>query len=93
MRSEIMDAQNAFQIQANLVADILNTIQNLYQLANKREIAKIQDEFYRIYKAEELDQLRRFQKQLDVIAEGYREMCIRDSSSIPMTCWQIWRRS
>ena len=72
VRSEIMDAQNAFQIQANLVADILNTIQNLYQLANKREIAKIQDEFYRIYKAEDLDQLRRFQKQLDVIAEGYR---------------------
>ena len=70
VRSEIMDAQNAFQIQANLVADILNTIQNLYQLANKREIAKIQDEFYRIYKAEDLDQLRRFQKQLDVIAEG-----------------------
>ena len=72
VRSEIMDAQNAFQIQANLVADILNTIQNLYQLANKREIAKIQDEFYRIYKAEDLEQLRRFQKQLDVIAEGYR---------------------
>ena len=72
VRSEIMDAQNAFQIQANLVADILNTIQNLYQLANKREIAKIQDEFYQIYKAEDLDQLRRFQKQLDVIAEGYR---------------------
>ena len=44
----------------------------LYQLANKREIAKIQDEFYQIYKAEDLDQLRRFQKQLDVIAEGYR---------------------
>ena len=72
VRSEIMDAQNAFQIQANLVADILNTIQNLYQLANKQEIAKIQDEFYRIYKAEDLEQLRRFQKQLDVIAEGYR---------------------
>ncbi len=27
---------------------------------------------YQIYKAEDLDQLRRFQKQLDVIAEGYR---------------------
>ena len=72
VRSEIMDAQNAFQIQANLVADILNTIQNLYHLANKREIAKIQDEFYRIYQTEDLEKLRRFQKQLDVIAEGYR---------------------
>ena len=36
-------------IQANIVADILNNIQNLYNVANKREILKIQDEFYRIY--------------------------------------------
>jgi putative GTP pyrophosphokinase len=72
VRSEIMDAQNEFQIQASLVSDILNTIQNLYNLANSREIAKIQDEFYRIYKTENLEKLRRFQKQLDVIAEGYR---------------------
>ena len=72
IRSEIMDAQDAFQIQANLVADILNTIQNLYQIANPREIAKIQDEFYRIYRLEDLEKLRHFQKQLDVIAEGYR---------------------
>ena len=72
VRSEIMDAQNSFQIQSRLVADILNTIQNLYNLANKREILKIQDEFYRIYQSENLEQLRRFQKELDLIAEGYR---------------------
>lgn len=34
VRSEIMDAQNSFQIQANLVRDILNNIQNLYHVAN-----------------------------------------------------------
>ena len=72
VRNEIMDAQNAFQIQANLVADILNTIQNLYQLANKREIAKIQDEFYRIYAMNDIDQLEGFDKQVDMNAEGYR---------------------
>ena len=72
VRSEIMDAQISFQIQANIVADILNNIQNLYKVANKREILKIQDEFYRIYAMNDIDQLERFDKQLDMIAEGYR---------------------
>ena len=72
VRSEIMDAQNSFQIQANLVRDILNNIQNLYHVANQREIAKIQDEFYRIYEANDIEQLKRFHRELDIIAEGYR---------------------
>lgn len=72
VRSEIMDAQNSLQIQSNLVADILNTIQNLYRLANKREILKIQDEFYRIYEMNDIEQLQRFGRELDIIAEGYR---------------------
>lgn len=72
VRSEIMDAQNSFRIQANIVADILNNIQNLYKVANKREIVKIQDEFYRIYTMNDINQLERFNKQLDIIAEGYR---------------------
>ena len=72
VRSEIMDAQISFRIQANIVADILNNIQNLYRVANKREILKIQDEFYRIYAMNDIDQLERFDRQLDMIAEGYR---------------------
>ena len=69
---EIMDAQNSFTVKANIVADILNNIQSLYKVANKREIVKIQDEFYRIYRIGDLDQLRHFNKELDIIAEGYR---------------------
>lgn len=72
VRLEIMDAQNAFQHQAKVVADILNTIQNMYRVANAREMVKIQDEFYRIYSMNNLEQLERFRKQLDTIAEGYR---------------------
>ncbi len=72
VRSEIMDAQISFQIQANIVTDILNNIQSLYKVANKREILKIQDEFYRIYAMNDIDRLERFDKQLDMIAEGYR---------------------
>lgn len=72
VRAEIMDAQNSFSIKANIVADILTNIQNLYKVANKREVVKIQDEFFKIYQIGEIDQLKRFNRELDIIAEGYR---------------------
>lgn len=72
VRNEIMDAQNSFNLKANIVADILTNIQNLYHVANKREVIKIQDEFYRIYKSGDIEQLERFNKELDIISEGYR---------------------
>lgn len=72
VRSEIMDAQNSFNLKANIVVDILTNIQNLYHVANKREVIKIQDEFYRIYQSGDIDQLERFNKELDIISEGYR---------------------
>ncbi|HCL02701.1 MAG TPA: GTP pyrophosphokinase [Lachnoclostridium phytofermentans] len=77
VRGEIMDAQNSFNIRANIVADILTNIQNLYKVANKREVVKIQDEFFRIYESEDLKQLERFNKELDIISEGYRAQSLR----------------
>ena len=62
---------------SNLVADILNNIQNLYKAANKREIIKIQDEFFKIYASEDLEHLERFAKELDTISEGYRAQSLR----------------
>lgn len=76
VRSEIMDAQNSFQIHTKLVADILNNIQNLYRIANKREVLKIQDEFYRIYELNDIEQMKRFGRELDSIAEGYRAQSV-----------------
>lgn len=72
IHTEIVDAQNSFNIKANIISDILNNIQNLYKMASKKEVHKIQDEFYKIYKEDDLLQLERFNKQLDIIAEGYR---------------------
>ena len=83
VRSEIMDAQNSFQIHARLVSDILNSIQNLYRVANKREIVKIQDEFYRIYELKDINQLKRFSKELDIIAEGYRVQAVGSADKVP----------
>lgn len=76
VRDEIMDVQNSFNTKAAMVADILNNIQNLYKIANKREIIKIQDEFFRIYANDDMAELERFHKELDIIAEGYRAQSI-----------------
>lgn len=72
VRDEIMDAQNSFKIKENLVKDILNNIKNLYKVANKTEVTKIQDEFYKVYEMDDMMRLKHFSNQLDVIAEGYR---------------------
>ena len=77
IREEIMDAQNSFNIKAHLVADILTNIQNLYKLANKREILKIQDEFLKVFETGDLQQLERFHKELDIISEGYRAQSLK----------------
>lgn len=76
VRNEIMDAQNSSQMQSNLVANILNNIENLYKYSSKREVMKIQDEFFRVYEANDLQQLERFHRQLDIISEGYRAQAI-----------------
>ena len=76
VRSEIMDAQLASQLQANLVKDILNNIENMYKISNKREVMKIQDEFLRVYGTKDIRQLERFHRQLDIIAEGYRAQAV-----------------
>ena len=76
VRDEIIDAQNSFNIKANIVADILNDIQNLYKVGNQREIAKIQDEFYQIYEKYDLELLTNFSKQLDIMAEEYKAQSI-----------------
>jgi len=76
VRSEVMDAQNSSKIQENLVADILNNIENLYRYSNKREVAKIQDEFYRIYASKDIQKLEHFHKQLDVLSEGYQAQAL-----------------
>ena len=40
------------------------------------EMAKIQDEFYIIYETKDLEQLERFHRELDILAEGYRAQAL-----------------
>lgn len=77
VRDEIMDAQNSFTIKANIVADILTNIQNLYKVANKQEVVKIQDDFFRIYQNGDQEELTRFSRDLDMISARYRAQSLR----------------
>lgn len=72
VRNEIMEAQKSFTIKANIVSDILNNIQNLYKVADKNEVVRIQDEFFRIYQNGDQNELAKFSRDLDVISARYR---------------------
>ena len=76
VRSEVMDAQKSMLHQSNLVADILNNIENLYYYANRRETGKILEEFYRAYEEKNPQKLESFYKELDFIAEGCRAQAL-----------------
>ncbi len=78
VRNEIMDAQVSSQLYYQLVQEILVTIENLYSVASKREIQKIQDEFYKIYEQKDMNALQRYYKELDMISEGYRTQAMMD---------------
>ncbi len=77
VREEIMDAQLSSKLRYNLIEDIVQTIENLYHLTSKREVEKIQSEFYRIYATDDLDELKRYHTQLDLIAQAYKAQSSR----------------
>lgn len=75
-----MDAQNSNRQKANIITNILNNIENLYHIANEREVTKMQKEFFEIYKKDDMALLNRFNKQLDVLSETYRAQSIQSSA-------------
>ena len=48
----------------------------MLKYSRQREAIKIQDEFYRIYATNDLQQLKRFHRELDIISEGYRAQAV-----------------
>lgn len=71
VRDEILDAQSSFTKKANLVSDILHSLQNLYKIGNRNEVERIQNEFYEVYEQDNIELLTHFGQQLDMIAEGH----------------------
>ncbi len=76
IRREIMIAQEVFQKKSNLVADILNSIQNLYYKADINEMGNIQKEFMNLWEEGDIVKLQQFNQQLDCMAEKYKVQSI-----------------
>lgn len=72
VRDEIIDAQVSSQLRYSIIEDCVNTIEALFHKMSTREVKKIQDEFYRICQMNDMEELRRFHDQLDIIAQGFR---------------------
>ena len=49
---------------------------NTATISQGQEILKIQDEFLRVFRTKDLQQLKRFHRQLDIISEGYRAQAV-----------------
>ena len=57
--------------------DLLRSLMNVRKTKKiSQEFLKIQDEFYKIYETGDMERLEHFNKQLDIIAEGYRAQSI-----------------
>lgn len=76
IRGEILTAQELFQTKSNIVADILNNIQNLYYKADVEEMGSIQQKFMDLWQEGDLASLQQFNQQLDTMAELYRVQSI-----------------
>ena len=72
VREDIMDAQLSSQLRYNLLEDIVMAIESLYRMTTRREVEKIQEEFYRVYMGGNMEDLKHYHDQLDLIAQAYR---------------------
>ena len=76
VRNEIMDAQNSSQTQSNLVKDIYSALKTCTRFPTKEKLKKSRMNFYGVFRTKDLQQLARFHRQLDIIAEGYRAQSV-----------------
>ena len=72
IREEITNVQRLHEIRNNLVANILDNIQNLYFVAKLEDMNKLNREFIDIWNSDDMDLLREFNTKLNVMAEMYR---------------------
>ena len=72
VRDDIMDAQLSSKLRNKLVEDIIEMIENLYHSTSRREVEKIQDEFYRVYEMNDIEELIHYHSQLDQITQAHK---------------------
>ena len=72
IREEITNAQRLNEIKNNLVANILENIQNLYFVAKLDDMNEINKEFIRLWNGDDMEALKEFNEKLNIMAEMYR---------------------
>lgn len=73
IRSEVLDAQSEFRLKSNIIADILNNIQNLKGMGiDKKRLEQIQDHFFRLWERNDISEIEEYSRQLDEISALYR---------------------
>lgn len=72
IRSEIIEAQEAFREKANLAADVITNIQNIYLGSEKIAMMEAQAELIEIIKSDDMDKLRKFSEEIDNVAEHHK---------------------
>ena len=77
VRDEVMSAMATHEEKDMMLSNIIMTILNIYQNASRREAIRIQEEFLEIYKTGNMEKLRHFADELDVIAEGYGQQSVQ----------------
>ena len=77
-----MDAQLSSRLRYNLVEDIVEMIENLYHYTTRREVEKIQDEFYRIYEMNNIEELIHYHSELDRIAQAHKAQSNRHGEGV-----------
>lgn len=71
IRNEIIEAQELFQLKSDIVADIVKNIENLHGTGNLTEAEDIQRQFLKLWREGNIEKLKKFNQQLDMIVQIY----------------------
>ncbi len=73
IRTEVLDAQSEFRLKSNIIADILNNIQNLKGMDMEKDaLEQIQDHFFKLWERNDIGELEEYSRQLDEISAVHR---------------------
>lgn len=72
IREELMQAEKLSELKSNLVNNILDNIQNLYFNLHFDEADSINRKFIDLYEDGDINKLKDFNEQLNIVAEMYR---------------------
>ena len=71
IRNEIIEAQELFQLKSDIIADIVKNIENLHGTGNLTEAEDIQRQFLKLWREGNIEKLKKFNQQLDMIVQIY----------------------